>query len=258
MTVAGFHHTRLNFHGTISGCQQQMYEAGMKPLRDVNTDFEKRGHRALLATLLLVILSSPFLHQYPAFSWLFTLFVILVLLAAVRTVSSRQGEFRIALVLAVLTLTSQLGVLLGRFEWLEVLRYAATASFLFWVAGMMLRDIVVRSERVTLELILGAVNVYLMAGIGFAFGFGLIERLQPGSFTGLDLQIHASAEVLPFLYFSFVTLTTLGYGDITPITPMGTTVSYFEAMFGQLFLAIMVARLVGLYVANPDKAGKDG
>jgi len=230
----------------------------MKPLREVSTHFEQRGHRTLLPVLLLMILFSPFIQQYRWSGWLLAVFLMLVLLAAVRTVANEARQYRIAVILGVLALVPQFGVLVERNEWLEALRYAAMTLFLFWVCGLLLRDIIVRSKSVSLELILGAVNIYLMVGIGFAFAYGLIEHLQPGSFTGLEQQMNASIEVLPFLYFSFVTLTTLGYGDITPLTPFGTTASYIEAMFGQLYLAIMVARLVGLYIAKSANAELDG
>ncbi len=227
----------------------------MKPLSDVSTNFEQKGHRALLITLMVTILASPFLQQHRTFGWMLAIFLMLVLLAAVRTVAAHARQYRIVMVLGVVALVPQFGVYIERSEWLDALRYGAMTLFLFWVCGLLLRDIIMRSNSVTLELILGAVNVYLMAGIGFAFAYSLIEHLQPGSFTGLEQQFSAAADVLPFLYFSFVTLTTLGYGDITPLTSFGTTVSYLEAMFGQLYLAIMVARLVGLYIAKSVQAG---
>lgn len=229
----------------------------MKPLREVRTNFEQKGHRVLLATLLLMILSSPFMQLHGAFGWLLAFFLMLVLLAAVRTVAGQVRQYHIAVVLGVVAVVPQFGVIVQRSEWLEALRYAAMTLFLFWVCALLLRDIIVRSKSVSLELILGAVNIYLMVGIGFAFAYGLIEHLQPGSFTGLEQQINASIGVLPFLYFSFITLTTLGYGDITPLTPFGTTASFMEAMFGQLYLAIMVARLVGLYIAKHAGARED-
>ena len=114
----------------------------------------------------------------------------------------------------------------------------------------MLRDIILPSHTVTLELITGTVNIYLMIGLAFAFLFGQVEHMQPGSFTGLEEQAAASESMFAFVYFSYITLTTLGYGDITPLTPLATTLSYLEAIFGQLYLAILVARLVGLYIVR--------
>ena len=208
----------------------------------------------MLASIMLMILASPFLSLNPTFSWLLEVILVLVLLAAARTVGGRGRWFHIALVLGLAALLSQLAVLSPQWGWVETGRYVAIPLFLFFVCGMLLRDIVLRSETVTGDLILGAVNVYLMIGIGFAFIYGLIEILQPGSFTGLEELASTPDRVLYFLYFSFITMSTLGYGDISPLTPHGMTATYIEAIFGQLYLAILVARLVAIYIGRSAPA----
>jgi hypothetical protein len=226
----------------------------MKPLSETRTALRQKGHRLLLAAILLMLLASPFLSVNTTFSWLLDVFLVLVLLAAARTVAGPGLRFKIVLVLGLAALLSQLALLGAQWGWLATSRYIATPLFLFWVCVMLLRDIVLRSYAVTAELILGAVNVYLMIGVGFAFIYGLIELLQPGSFTGLDELASTPDRVLYFLYFSFITMSTLGYGDISPLTPHGMTATYIEAIFGQMYLAILVARLVAMYI---DSRGKD-
>ncbi len=208
----------------------------------------------MLASIALMILASPFLSVNPTLSWLLGVFLILVMLAAARTVAGPGLRFKIVLVLGLAALLSQLAVLSLQWGWLATSRYVATPLFLFWVCGMLLRDIVMRSHTVTVELILGAINVYLMIGVGFAFIYGLSELLQRGSFTGLEELASTPDRVLYFLYFSFITMSTLGYGDISPLTPHGMTASYVQAIFGQMYLAILVARLVAMYI---DNRGKD-
>ncbi len=165
----------------------------------------------MLMTFLLLIVVSPFVQQYRGVRWLLAVFLTLVLLAAVRTVANQARQYHIALVLGVLALVFQFGTLIMHLGWFETVRYIAMMSFLFWVCGLLLCDIILRSQSVTLELILGAINIYLMVGLAFAFMFGLIEHLQPGSFTGLAEQVNAPDSILNFIYFSFITLTTLGY-----------------------------------------------
>jgi len=222
----------------------------MRPLSEVKSTLEEKGHRTLLATLVLMLLASPFLSDDAGLNWLLSVFLMLVLLAAARTVAQRKRSYLVALILGTLALFSHVGVLSTEIYSVATIRYASTALFLYWVCFLLLRNIVLRIHSVTLELVLGAVNVYLMLGVGFSFTYGLIEHLQPGSFTGLEELAATTDPVSYFLYFSFITLSTLGYGDISPLTPYGMTVSYLEAIFGQLYLAILVARLVAMYIGT--------
>jgi hypothetical protein len=224
----------------------------MKSLSETRTVLRQKGHRVLLASILLMILASPFLFGNATLHWILDLFLMLVLLAAARTAAGPGLRFKIALVLGLAALFSQLAVLGPQWGWLETSRFVATPLFLFWVCGISLRDIVLRSDTVTADVILGAVNVHLMIGVGFAFIYGLIEHLQPGSFTGLEELASAPDQMLYFLYFSFITMSTLGYGDISPITPHGMTTTYVQAIFGQMYLAILVARLVSMYIKNRE------
>ena len=78
-------------------------------------------------------------------------------------------------------------------------------------------------------------------------GAGVCERISPGSFTS------TSGGDLSFVYFSFATLTTLGYGDVVPVNQAAGVLTNIEALAGQVFLAVFVARLVGLYIATESK-----
>jgi voltage-gated potassium channel len=224
----------------------------MKSANEVRTKFEQKGHQLLLLTLMLMIFISPFLSQNSPINWLGPIILMAVLLTSAYTVSNRGRSFRVALFLGVPALFSQVATFTIDSFWLETLRLSATPLFLFWVCFLLLKDIGMRIQTVTLELILGSINVYLMLGIGFALVFALIEHLQPGSFTGLEGFAVMPDRILTFLYFSFITMSTLGYGDISPINPYAMTASYVLAILGQLYLAILVARLVALYIGRPE------
>jgi hypothetical protein len=106
---------------------------------------------------------------------------------------------------------------------------------------------------ITAYRIQGAIAVYLLLGLAWAHTYDLIEYLSPGAFTG---TITDSARFSSWMYFSFVTLATLGYGDITPMHPVARSLAVAEAITGQLYLAILIARLVSqeLYY----RASKEG
>ena len=100
----------------------------------------------------------------------------------------------------------------------------------------------VRSRTVNSETIYAALSTYLLAGIFFGILYSAIEFTWPGSFTGPDPLTDDNA-----IYYSFVTLATLGYGDFLPTSPLARGVATFEVIAGQLYLAVMVARLIGAF-----------
>ena len=106
---------------------------------------------------------------------------------------------------------------------------------------------VFRDGPVSLVRIQGAIAVYLLFGMGWAHAYHITEILHPGSFniTGGPL-----ANAIDWAYFSFVTLSTVGYGDITPVRPIARTLAVGEALTGQLYLAITIARLVAMEVVS--------
>ncbi|MEM9083170.1 MAG: potassium channel family protein [Planctomycetota bacterium] len=104
------------------------------------------------------------------------------------------------------------------------------------------------TPAVTPALISAAVTTYLLAGIIWTIGFHAIETMQPGSFRVSGRATEVSAGDLS--YFSFVTLTTLGNGDVSPTTAFARSVATLEAVFGQIFLVVLLGRLVSLQIAS--------
>jgi hypothetical protein len=102
-------------------------------------------------------------------------------------------------------------------------------------------------------------NAYLFLGLGWAVLYSMIEGFRPGSFE-ISPKLVTGGEVarpLPHVltYFSFVTLTTVGYGDISPVSPASRTLACMEAVTGQFYLAVIVAGLVSLLVAKGKREG---
>jgi ion channel len=115
-------------------------------------------------------------------------------------------------------------------------------------AGATLRFVVV-TKQVDHQVIYAALSTYLLAGVFFGQIYWSIERLRPGSLVGPDPTTELTS-----LYYSFVTLATLGYGDFLPRTDISRGVATFEVIGGQLYLAVMVARLIGLFVPKNEGA----
>ena len=111
------------------------------------------------------------------------------------------------------------------------------------------------TQEVNFDVLLESASIYLLIGIGFSFAFTLTDYLIPHSFSGIsgDHIQGVSALLSSFLYYSFVTLTTLGYGDITPVGHLARSLSIIEAITAQLFVTIFMARLVGLHLNHVSK-----
>jgi hypothetical protein len=111
------------------------------------------------------------------------------------------------------------------------------------------------AKKVSSDSIVGAFSGYLLTGAAFGHVYCILEALTPGSFRGMEGlpgQL-ADREVGRSLlnYFSFVTLTTVGYGDITPATPTARALACLEAVTGQFYIAVVMAELIGLKIAQP-------
>jgi len=127
--------------------------------------------------------------------------------------------------------------------------------FFFYVGVILIFSIFGKRDRVDLDLIYGAISVYLLIGFAFAYLCLSLETAGPGAFENILEHTGESGDMLPaFVYYSFVTLTTVGYGDVAPVTRPGEVLSYVEAMAGQLYLTVLVARLVGLHLSQRNSA----
>jgi voltage-gated potassium channel Kch len=109
---------------------------------------------------------------------------------------------------------------------------------------------VFREGPITMHRVLGAVGVYLLLGLAWSFAYHLIDVVNPDAFA---ISGGATARILSgneFLYFSFITLTTVGFGDITALDPAARSIVMLEALTGQLFPAILIARLVSMELVS--------
>ena len=111
-----------------------------------------------------------------------------------------------------------------------------------------------RMEKVNTNAILGAIVAYILTAVAFGMAFLLIELLQPSSFTGLPTGGVQRELEHALLYFSFVSITTMGYGGILPVSVLARSIASIEGVFGTLYLAVMIARLVSLQSASKTGA----
>ena len=204
-----------------------------------------RGLSAFLALLILFtfvlpLLVKPMLMTGLVFS--------LLLIAGVATVSEQRW------VLLAVSAAVAAALIVRWADWLLPAAdlaqwHAASLLVTFGLFSVVVLAQVFRSGPVTIHRIQGAIAVYLLLGLAWASAYQLVALRHPDAFTGA-IGGEGGSEGMPqhWIYYSFVTLTTLGYGDITPVHPVARSLAVLEALVGQLYPAILLARLVSLQV----------
>jgi Ion channel len=107
--------------------------------------------------------------------------------------------------------------------------------------------------RITAHRVRGAILLYLSIAVVFAWLYRLIGFVVPASFSGLKFTAGQHGALSPFLYYSFTSLTTLGLGDITPVNTFARSLTVLEALLGQLFPAVILARILTLYMDDTQR-----
>jgi hypothetical protein len=209
----------------------------------------------LLLTIMLLLVTQPMFSGHEYAQNFATVAMSLVLLAALYAFRSARFYFAIALVLFVPALGSRLALLFTSSPAIEALGAITSCLFLaVTVIALVTRLFIVKS--VTLDTISAGICAYLLMGVAFAYAFAVVELQNPASFSATLFQKPSSniaplmASLHNFIYYSFVCLTTTGFGDIAPISGGARTLSVMESVFGQLYVAILIARLVSLEVAQ--------
>jgi hypothetical protein len=205
----------------------------------------------LISTILLIAL-LPFSAYLPR---LIDIVQVVMIASAVLVCSTSRTTFGIALALGV---PAGLFGLIGSFPKMTVasrLEAGFTVMLFFYVVALMIRRIF-RTRVVTRETIGLAVSAYMLVGVVWAICYVTLELVYPGSFRFTESSAPSTfwAELY---YFSFVTLTTLGYGDVVPTSPMARSLAILEAITGLMFLGILVARLLGRFQADPETGDTD-
>jgi hypothetical protein len=210
----------------------------------------------LLISLLAFILMVLFVSEGAAGDFLVNVGITTIFLAGFYVARGRRSLRRFALPVVGLGIVVEwLTYFLELPAGLHIRLLLDTILFLL-VAAVQLHSLL-QQRRVSADTVIGGINTYLLFALCFMLIHSLVEVLQPGSYSlgGAMLSEYVlgagrSEGFATMLYFSFVTLTTLGYGDIVPVSGVAKMLASGEALFGQIYLAVFIARLVALHVAG--------
>ena len=207
-----------------------------------------RNNIILFLALVLVIFILPVFTNHERIASRVVLGIVVI--SGVFAAEFRRKIFGILLLLGtVAIITMAIGIVLQDVRSLNVVAFLlmtcslilSTIALVSHVAGSMYAD---------KSTILCAINSYLMIGLTASVLFIIIDLINPSSFIHLPA---GSGDLHSYIYFGFVTLTTLGYGDITPDAPLARSLSAFVALAGQLYLVIIMALIIGKYLNTKDR-----
>lgn len=209
-----------------------------------------RGLSALLVFLCLALfVGAPMADAGTAGGFVFDLLFSLLLVSGVVVVGKRPFLTALVAVLTAATLVLRWVSLRSPDSAPQLVSFTLSIPLLSILAALVLVQ-VFREGPITSYRIQGSIVVYLLAGFAWAAAYEVVYFAWPGAFQAAQNVAGEGRISHGLLYYSFVTLTTLGYGDITPVHPVARSLAIGEALVGQLYPAILIARLVSMRIAS--------
>jgi hypothetical protein len=210
----------------------------------------------LLGSLVLLFAAAPFIEDIPGGDLVEAVLVSLVMVLGVLAVGGRRRVLVFALLLVVPTLAAKWGNHVRPNLVPPEIHLALSMSFFGFMIVQLLRYIL-RAPRVDANVLCAGVSGYLLLGLLWVPAFVLAARISPAAFA-ISAGSGSVSEMNGFnaFYFSFSTLTTVGYGDITPVSRVARMLAVMEAITGVFYMALLISRLVSAY-SNVHPSGSD-
>jgi len=202
----------------------------------------------IIFAIILVLLVSPFLRPIGLFGHLFNTLLIAMIPLSSSFAFTRNKKTAIIILLIAAPFVILDGLNYFFPNRLLMIVAFSFATILYFYIVILLTKCLLAIRVVTADLIYCAISIYLLIGVGWAGVYTIVEGISPGSFSG-------TPESGDLLYFSFVTLTTVGYGDVLPLSTLGKRLAILEAAMGSIYMAVIVAMIVGRYMSmhlEPD------
>ncbi len=205
----------------------------------------------LFAGLLILLLVAPVITEFHTDyeGLIFQLALDGTLILGIWSVVNQRRWFVVGVVLSLIGISITIMDASLDLPELRLVGIAVVLPFYSLTAVLALRYVFSNKRKVDFNILMGAICVYMLMGIIWAIMYSFLNVLIPGSFSGLSVESE-EGRLLEFIYYSFVTLTTLGYGDLLPVSSIARAFAYLEAVIGQIYVAVLVAGLVGIHVSN--------
>ncbi len=200
----------------------------------------------LLISILIMLILRPFVEGYIGLQALLAIFMSAIVISVLYAVSEQKRVLMIALAIAIPTLIIKWSSYFVNISAIHLASDVIGVVFTVY-ATIIILSYVFSEKKISADVIFAAISGYFLIGLMWAFIFSALEFLIPGSFQGPQVE---ASRLSHAYYYSFTTLTTLGYGDITPVSAPARSFSVLEAITGQLYIAILIAGLVGIKISQ--------
>ena len=209
---------------------------------------EGRNRNLLKTNLVLFLALFMIIFIIPAISFqkelLTSLLLCILVISGLFAADFSKSAFRILFSIGTLViLVTALNLFMPEVQSLNILTFILNTVFFIIVTSALIAH-VASASKVYTSTLLCAINSYLLIGLTLSIFFLILDLFIPGSFS----QVKPDEGFSTFIYYGFVTLTTLGFGDITPHTALARSFSIFTALFGQLYLVIIMALIIGKFL----------
>lgn len=225
--------------------------------RDIPTPFQSNRLRfsLLLFSLVTAVVVGPLFEDTNFGQYLQLGFLTLVFGSSIYTNWNRHVMIWVVGTTAIIGLALHWTSLFYPGDGVSIAKYVGGFLFLGMIAFLLLKSIFVEYQAKP-DALLGAACVYLLLGFMWALGYSALMYIEdaPFYFPQVDLGQDDHPHLSTFLYFSFVTMSTLGYGDIIPTSDMSRTLAWMQSVTGQFYLAVLVAYLVNMLPNSPGTA----
>ena len=221
-------------------------------LRDRRLSLRQLSGAELLIALIVLFVSFPFVETLRAGGMIKSILLTLVLVSALLAIAGHGRILTIAAIMAAPALAAR---------WINQYRpdlmppevfLIFAIVFVAFVIGNLLR-FVLQARSISTEVLCAGISTYMLLGLLWTFAYWLVAELSPGAFS-FNVASEADPSMKGFngLYFSLITLNTVGYGDISPVSRLARMLAAMEAMTGLLYVAVLIARLVGLHIVHAN------
>lgn len=218
-----------------------------------HSNTEKYSFRALFLCLIVMLLSTG-VPIYTKGIALWELLFYIAILLGLFTMSPKDTDFKVNFYLALVAIFSFIAYMISKDNTIFIFTLIVKFTFFISIAIVFFIKIL-QTKTVSRDTVIGTISIYILIGFSFSILFQIFYHINPEYIITTDHQNSTEffSDPNTFVYFSFITMTTIGYGDIIPIFPLARMICMLEGLFSQVYLTVLTAIIIGKFLSENKK-----